>query len=63
MDFEGRVKLNPIIFSVKAEGSLFCCEVDGAVLTREYNDLLHYRLTQQQQEAISVRTLWWCLAQ
>ena len=39
------MKLNSVTFTVRAEGSLLRCEVDGAILTSEYNEMLHCRRT------------------
>jgi hypothetical protein len=40
---ERRTKLNSVTFTVRGDGSLLCCEVDGAILTSECNEMLHYR--------------------
>jgi hypothetical protein len=42
---ERHVKLNSVTFTVRAEGSLLGCEVDGAILTSEYNEMLRSRRT------------------
>lgn len=39
------IKLNSVTLTVRAEGSLSCCEVDGAILTSKYNEMLHCRRT------------------
>ena len=47
---ERHIKLNSVTFAIRAEGSL-CWEVDGAILTSEYNDMLHCRRTVTKAES------------
>jgi hypothetical protein len=42
---ERHMKLNSVKFTVRAEGSLLCCEVSGAILTSECNKMLQCRRT------------------
>jgi len=43
---ESHIKLYSLTFTVRAEGSLLCCEVVGAILTCVYNKMLHCRRTE-----------------